>query len=358
MLSRRALLALIALAAPSTAAALSACQNSNATDASRDQANADAEPSTSSTFAFDTYCTFTVYGDTTAPALLARECARYDELFDLYDPASDIARVNAAAGAPVTVDPATAEVVEQALAFCAEADGLFDITIGAVSQLWDFEEGIRPSDAEIAAALAHVNWRGVTVDTTNPEAPTITLADAQAALDLGGIAKGFIADRLVETLRAETKATAAVISLGGNIICYGDKPDGGSWDIGIRDPNDPGGSTVVGTTHVRTADASDTNANAVSLVTSGLYERTFELDGVTYWHILDPQTGMPVETDVESVTVCCPSSTQADALSTALFVAGSERGIALVDSYEDTAAYFILADGSTRESARWQELCA
>ena len=91
-------------------------------------------------------------------------------------------------------------------------------------------------------------------------------------------------------------------------------------------------------------------------MTSGLYERTFELDGVTYWHILDPQTGMPVETDVESVTVCCPSSTQADALSTALFVAGSERGITLVDSYENTAAYFILADGSTRESARWQEL--
>ena len=153
MLSRRALLALAALAAPS-AAALTACQSSDATDAPRDQANAEAEPSTSSTFAFDTYCTFTVYGDATAPALLARECARYDELFDLYDPASDIARVNAAASAPVTVDPATAEVVEQALAFCAEAGGLFDITIGAVSQLWDFAEGVRPSDAEIAAALA------------------------------------------------------------------------------------------------------------------------------------------------------------------------------------------------------------
>ena len=211
-------------------------------------------------------------------------------------------------------------------------------------------------EAEIAAALAHVDWRGVAVDTSDPEAPTITLADARAALDLGGIAKGFIADRLVETLRAKTKATAAVISLGGNIICYGDKPDGGSWDIGIRDPNDPGGSTVMGTAHVHATSTPDTSAGAVSLVTSGLYERTFELDGVTYWHILDPQTGMPVETDVESVTVCCPSSTQADALSTALFVAGSERGITLVDSYENTAAYFILADGSTRESARWQEL--
>ena len=355
MLSRRALLALAALAAPS-AAALTACQSSDATDAPRDQANAEAEPSTSSTFAFDTYCTFTVYGDATAPALLARECARYDELFDLYDPASDIARVNAASGAPLTVDPPTAEVVEQALAFCAEAGGLFDITIGAVSQLWDFAEGVRPSDAEIAAALAHVDWRGVAVDTSDPEAPTITLADAQAALDLGGIATGFIADRVVETLREKTKATAAVISLGGNIICYGDKPDGGSWDIGIRDPNDPGGSTVMGTAHVHATSTPDTSAGAISLVTSGLYERTFELDSVTYWHILDPQTGMPVETDVESVTVCCPSSTQADALSTALFVAGSERGITLVDSYENTAAYFILADGSTRESARWQEL--
>ena len=93
-----------------------------------------------------------------------------------------------------------------------------------------------------------------------------------------------------------------------------------------------------------------------SLVTSGLYERTFELDGETYWHILDPRTGMPVATDTVSVTVACPSSTTADALSTTLFVAGSRDGAALADAHEKTAAYFIKADGSTAESSKWQEL--
>ena len=93
-----------------------------------------------------------------------------------------------------------------------------------------------------------------------------------------------------------------------------------------------------------------------SLVTSGLYERTFELDGVTYWHILDPRTGLPVQTDVVSDTIFCPSSTLADALSTTLFVAGSRGGSALADAREGTAAYFILQDGTTAESSRWQEL--
>lgn len=304
------------------------------------------EPASSSTFAFDTYCTFTVYGDDDAPAKLARACARYDKLFNLYDAESDIARINAAAGAATVVDPDTADLLEQALGFCAQADGLFDITIGAVSMLWDFEEGVRPTDDALADALTHVGWRGVSVDTSDPAVPTVTLADPAAKLDLGGIAKGYVADQLCELLRTETYATAAALSLGGNIVYFGEKPDGTSWNTGIRDPNDPGGSTVVGTAHTQGG----------SLVTSGLYERTFELDGTTYWHILDPATGMPVVTDTVSVTVCCPSSTQADALSTSLFVAGSARGVELVNGYEDTAAYFVLTDGSTVESARWQEL--
>ncbi len=303
-------------------------------------------PATSSTFAFDTYCTFTAYGDDAAPALLAKACARYDALFDLYDPASDIARVNAAGGAPVAVDPETADAVEAALALSEELDGLFDITIGAVSTLWDFHEGVRPDDDAIAQALPHVDWRRVVVDRTDAEAPTIALGDASAKLDLGAIAKGFIADRLCRLVEDETDARAVALSLGGNIAYVGEKPDGGLWTTGIRDPNDPGGSRIIGTARTR----------AGSLVTSGLYERTFDEGDVTYWHILDPATGMPVATDVVSVTVWCPSSTRADALSTALFVAGSARGVAIVDGLDDTAAYFVLADGSRVESRRWREL--
>ena len=349
VLSRRRALTAIACALAAAGGALGApllsgCTPQDVIDAAR--GTDDVEPATSSTFAFDTYCTFTAYGDDSAPAALARACARFDALFDLYDPSSDIARINAAGGTPTIVDPETANVIEQALAFCERADGMFDITIGAVSTLWDFDEGVRPDDSSVAQALSHVGWRGVHIDRADPQAPTVTLDDPQAKLDLGGIAKGYIADRLVEMLQQDTSATAAAISLGGNIAYAGEKPDGTLWDTGIRDPNDPGGSTIIGTAHT----------TGGSLVTSGLYERTFELDGTTYWHILDPATGMPVQTDTVSVTVASPSSTQADALSTTLFVAGSSRGIEMVEEYEDTAAYFVLADGSRVASSRWDEL--
>ena len=304
------------------------------------------EPASGATFAFDTYCEFAVYGDDAALSRLTQACARYDGLFNLYDSQSDIARINAAGGAAVAVDPETAALVARGLAYCERFDGLFDITIGAVSTLWDFEEGVRPADDAIATALPHVNWRGVHVD---EEAATVQLDDPAAKLDLGAIAKGFVADRLCELLERETDATAAMISLGGNIALFGEKPDGEPWLVGVRDPNDPGGSTVVGTARLD---------GGMSLVTSGLYERTFELDGTTYWHILDPATGMPVATDVTSDTVACPSSTAADALSTTLFVAGSDHGRAIADGLDGTAAYFILDDGSVAESARWGEITA
>lgn len=305
--------------------------------------SAAAKPVTGSTFAFDTYCTFSVYGDDSAPARLADACAHFDELFDLYDEASDIARINAAAGEPCPVHADTVDLLLAAKAYCEQADGLFDITIGAVSTLWDFTEGVRPAPEAIADMLPHVDWRCLEVD---EEALTVRLADPRAKLDLGGIAKGYVADRLCVLLHDETDATGAVISLGGNIALFGKKPNGEPWETGIRDPNDPGGDTVVGTARIQGG----------SLVTSGLYERVFEREGVTYWHILDPRTGMPVQTDVASVTVLSPSSTAADALSTTLFVAGSRHGAELADALEDTAAYFILQDGSTVESARWQEL--
>ena len=339
-ISRRTALATLETGLLALAATL--LQGCSSSGGSRETA-AQAQPSTGSTFAFDTYCTFTVYGDDGALAKLADACTRYHGLFDAYTATSDIARINAGAGAAVEVAPETIDLIEQALAYCAQADDLFDITIGAVSSLWDFKTGARPTDDAIAAALPHVNWRNVVVDA---QAGTVRLADPAARIDVGGIAKGYVADRLCELLERETDATAAVISLGGNVAFFGEKPDGGTWDAGIRDPNDPGGTATVGTAHIAGG----------SLVTSGLYERTFELDGVTYWHILDPRTGMPVQTDVTSATVLCPSSTTADALSTTLFVAGSRAGAAIADAHEGTAAYFVLQNDSTAESPRWQEL--
>ncbi|MDO4437630.1 MAG: FAD:protein FMN transferase [Coriobacteriaceae bacterium] len=344
-LTRRSLVRATALGG--CLAALGGCaagtRPSSAGSHSQSKRDTQGQPSTGSVFAFDTYCTFTVYGDATAPAKLAQACTCFDRLFNMYDSSSDIARINAAQGEPVAADPATIDLLEQALAFCQAAQGLFDITIGAVSTLWDFTEGIRPSDADLADALPHVNWRFVELDASQG---TVRLSDPEAKIDLGGIAKGYVADQLCELLERETQASGAVLSLGGNIAFFGSKPGGAPWEAGIRDPNDPHGSTVVGTARVAGG----------SLVTSGLYERTFELDGKKYWHILDPRTGMPVQTDVASDTVFCPSSTTADALSTTLFVAGSREGAAIANAHEGTAAYFILQNGGTAESARWQNL--
>ena len=232
VLTRRQAVCATASIATLVAAGLAGCSKStNQTSASQGDSS---KPATGSTFAFDTYCTFTVWGDDTALSQLSAACAHYDELFDLYSPSSNIARINTAQGAATAVDPDTAQLIALALDYCAQADGLFDITIGAVSTLWDFERGVRPDDAAIADALQHVDWHGVEVD---EESSTVRLTDPQAKLDLGGIAKGYIADRLCELLASKTKATAAVISLGGNIAFFGTKPDASTWNTGIRDPN-------------------------------------------------------------------------------------------------------------------------
>ena len=126
----------------------------------------------------------------------------------------------------------TIDLLLAAKTYCEQADGLFDITIGAVSTLWDFTEGVRPAPETIADALPHVNWRCIEID---EEALTVRLADPQAKLDLGGIAKGYVADRLCDLLRDETSATGAVLSLGGNIAFFGEKPEAahGTWAFAI-----------------------------------------------------------------------------------------------------------------------------
>lgn len=338
-ISRRGLFA--AAGSLASALALAGCSGQDLADTLF--GHREAQAYAGSTFAFDTYCTFTVYGDQTAPAKLASACSRFDKLFDLYDGESDIARINAAGGAPVKVDAATVDVVKRGIEFSKASNGLFDITIGTVSTLWNFDTGVRPADEQIAAVLPHIGWQHVRID---EDAKTIALDDPVTKLDLGGIAKGYIADQLCELLKKRDKVVAAVVSLGGNIAYVGTKPDGERWKTGIRDPNDPGGTTTVGTAEV----------TGGSVVTSGLYERYFDQDGVRYWHILDPRTGMPVQTDVVSDTVVCPSSTEADALSTTLFVAGSKQGAQIADSYQGTAAYFIDTSGKTSKSSRWQEL--
>ena len=175
-----------------------------------------------------------------------------------------------------------------------------------------------------------VDYRNLSID-----GRIVTLK--KGSVDLGGIAKGYIADRVAAVLK-EQGVRSALVDLGGNIVTVGNKA-GQPFRIGIKDPADPASLCAV-------LDGQD-----VSIVTSGIYERGFDQDGVRYHHLLDPATGMPVQNTLASVTVVCKNSADADALSTACFVMGEEQGIALIESLSDTEALFIRRDGEIRSTS-------
>ena len=172
----------------------------------------------------------------------------------------------------------------------------------------------------------------------------ITLTDVGLMLDLGGIAKGFTADRIKDRL-LEAGVSSAIINLGGNVLLVGSKPDGSDFRVGIRDPESA--ADAGGTEHItRTVTLSDR-----SVVTSGTYERYFEEDGVRYHHILDPATGYPADSGLVSVTVISADSANGDALATACLVLGQQKGQALIERLPGTEALFIAADGTETRTA-------
>jgi thiamine biosynthesis lipoprotein len=192
--------------------------------------------------------------------------------------------------------------------------GQFDITIGRLSALWDFSgrSGVPPG-SDIESARDTIDYSQIII-----LGNTVRLADPEALIDLGGIAKGYIADRLADFLRGRGVA-GAIIELGGDIILVGEKPDKTPWRIGVRQPFGER-SELIG--------AVETSAAAI--VTSGIYERMFEENGVIYHHILDPGTGMPVKSDVVSATVVAESAVAGDVLSTVIVLLGSERAVSLL----------------------------
>ncbi len=297
--------------------------------------SAPVKPYTVNGFYFDTFVTLTLYEDTPAAKQAAQdflsECARYDALFSKSVEGSDIQKINSANGAPVTVSTETISLLQTALHYCALSNGAADPAIGAVTSLWDFsqtetESSHLPEEASITTALSHVDPADITIDGN-----TVTLNDPSLQLDPGFIAKGYIADRLKENLIAQG-ITSGIINLGGNIAVLGSKPDGSSYTVGIEKPFSQG-------TPLYTITASDT-----SVVTSGVYQRCFTCGGKLYHHILDPQTGYPVENNLYSVTIVCTDSVTADALSTACFVLGLEKGMELIESIDGVEGMFLDTD--------------
>ena len=295
--------------------------------------------------AFDTGVRICAYGsadDCTRALEQARvDCMAYERLFSRTIADSDVSRVNRARGAWTDVDGRTGELVEAALGYCSASHGAFDITIGSLSGLWDLRRGIIPNADMLAEASRHVDWRGVSVEQEDGRA-RVRLEDPQAMIDLGGIAKGWIADELDRTL-TNAGIDACVIDLGGNILVRGDKPDGSPWSVGLPDPSRGAGAreqaAPVGT--IRLARG--------SVVTSGIYERSCMHDGTLYHHVLDPQTGMPVDVEYPAVSVACEKSMDAEGFSTTLLALGLEEGRELAEERpEILQAYFIGWDKGIR----------
>lgn len=264
-------------------------------------------------------------------------CSYYEELLSPTIETSEVSMINRSHGAPVTVSDDTAELIRLGIEYGDISGGKFDITIASATDLWNFKdnsEGLLPDDGELKEAVSHIDYRCIETDGN-----TVTLTDPEARIDLGGIAKGYIADRLKEYLESEG-IEHAIINLGGNMLALGGRYDGTDFRIGIQKPFAENGTV-----------AASLNISDKSVVSSGDYERYFEKDGVIYHHILDPDTGYPVQNDLDQVTIISDSSADGDALSTTCYALGLEEGMELIRETEGVEAVFITKDGEIHLSS-------
>ena len=252
-----------------------------------------------------------------------------ESVLSLHLSQSEIAAINENAGVqPVEVSQRTFDLLQRSKELSEQSDGAFDITIAPVVELWGItsDHPHVPTDEELAQAMALMGLEDLVLD---EEACTAYLTRPGMAIDLGGIAKGWTADQLREYAR-ELGAERGYVSLGGNLMIIGERPDGDPFKFGLRDPQGDA-STYLGTV---------TLEDGCTMATTGGYERYFEEDGIRYHHVLDPRTGYPADSDLLSVAVISKDGTLADYLSTTLFVQGLEAAKAAAGS-EDYALVMV-----------------
>ncbi len=277
--------------------------------------------------ALGTVCTFQLPKGTHASVFQEIEAAiaTVEDEISRTKETSQIAMLNKHKSAKV--DDMVLKLLKEGIAMAQESDGAFNPAIGKLTSLWGVatEHPRVPEEEEIQAV--DTAWSHITIDGNQVSIPE------NMEIDLGAIGKGYAADRVKEVL-ASHHITNALINLGGNIYAMGEKEEGVPWTIGLRDPNGSEGESFI-TLKVRN----------VSLVTSGAYERYFVQDGKRYHHILDSKSGYPAQSDLLSVSIIGPSSTLCDALSTTLFVLGSEKGLPLIATYPGYACVLVKKDG-------------
>lgn len=241
-------------------------------------------------------------------------CENYEKMLSRTVKESDVQKLNSSEGF-ITVSEETAEIIEKALYYSELSNGKFDITVYSVSSLWDFNNQIVPDRSEIAEALQNIDYQSIEIDKNS-----VNLNGKQ--IDLGGIAKGYIADRLKDYFTGNG-TDSGIINLGGNIVVFGN-----DYKIGIQKPfsND-----ISATLHLKNCSA----------VTSGIYQRYIKSGDKIYHHIIDPDTGYGVENELAGVTIIGESSFDCDALSTVCMLLGTENGKKLIENTDGFEAVFI-----------------
>lgn len=296
-----------------------------------------------------TVCTIQLYDS--ADYGILNECFalidKYEKLFSRTQEGSELYSINKASSdgkTMFTVSDELKDILNFSLDYASLSGGALDISIAPLSSLWDFSnlehKTEAPSAEAIDTAKALVNHKNITL-----EGNTLTFTNAGMQLELGAVAKGYIADRVKEFLLSKG-VNSALINLGGNILLVGEKPDGSAFQVGIQKPFEDRNAAVVAISELKDC----------SMVSSGIYERYFyDTAGNFYHHILDAKTGYPCNTDLTQVTIISSDSATGDALSTACFALGLEKGMELIHSLEDIYAVFITSDGELHFSDGFPE---
>lgn len=296
--------------------------------------NGRSQPVKSTDFALGTVIDQEVYGANAQKASdeVRAKIRELDALWTINSPGGDINKLNSNAGQGyVELNPETIDILKEARKISDLSGGAaFDITVAPLVKTWGIgteNPQVPPADV-VKDLVSLVNYRELQIDEKTSSA---SLQRKGQMADLGGIAKGYIGDKVIEIYKKNGIASAFA-NLGGNVVTLGSRPDGSPWRIGIQNPRGEN-SEIVGVVEVTDK----------AVVTSGDYQRYFIKDGRRYCHIFDPRTGYPIDSDLMSVTIVGPSSADADGLAKVI-VLGLERGMEIVKQYGQAEAIFITAD--------------
>ncbi|MBW9172049.1 FAD:protein FMN transferase [Clostridium estertheticum] len=252
-----------------------------------------------------------------------------DNKMSVFKNDSEISKINTNAGnKPQIVSNDTYYVIQKAIKYCTLSEGAFDITIGPIVVLWGIgKEGQQiPSSNEVKEKLKIVNYKDIIIDKNDSSA---FLKNKKQEIDVGGIAKGYAADE-VKNVMIKNGIKSALINLGGNILTLGTKIDGTPWSVGIQDPFKTRGEFALTISVINK-----------SVVTSGNYERYFEVEGKRFHHIINPSTGYPSESDIVGATIISDNSIDGDGLSTGVYIMGVQKAIKLIEEIEGIDAILI-----------------